>query len=117
MVDEAGPVSCRAGLAQPQTNSRGSGIDNAMHALGAAIETFRGTATQLRLLAVTIQASNDCFCNLFDQYFKIAVLRIGHFLQSHRLDSIIFSRRLNGKAASFAKVNYQSTKRAFPCYI
>jgi hypothetical protein len=50
-----------------------------MHSLGASVKTLGGATAQSRLIvALAIEARNDCVGNLFDKLFEVAVGRVLH---------------------------------------
>ena len=67
MIYEAGPIPRGRRLTQYQTNSRRTGVDNSMHALGATIETLRGATAHRGLLTVAVESSNDRVSDLLNQ--------------------------------------------------
>ena len=67
VIDQAGPIARRSGLAQDQPNARRARVDDPMHALGATMKALRRAAAHLRLIIrVTIQPRIDDVSNLLD---------------------------------------------------
>jgi hypothetical protein len=76
VIDQAGPIPRRTGLAQDESDARRAGIDYPMHAFRATIEAFGSAAAHRGLIGAAIQPPDDYVGNLFNQLFQIAVVRI-----------------------------------------
>src|SRR5712692_5998706 len=74
VIDQAGPVARRTGLSQHEPDPRRACVNNAMHALGTAIETIRSATAHRRLITeLTVQTCVNYVRDLLDQLFEIAV--------------------------------------------
>ena len=76
MIDQAGPLPRRSGLAEYETDARGAGIDDAMHAFRATMKTLGRAAAHGSLFraAVAIEPRHDHISDLLNQCFVIAVI-------------------------------------------
>src|ERR1051326_852026 len=82
VIDQAGPFSCGCGLAEYESDARGARIDNAVHALRAAMEALGRAAAHRSLLraAVAIEPRDDRIRDLLNQRLVIAVIHHGTIL-------------------------------------
>src|ERR1044072_5574918 len=89
-MDQTRPFSRLSGLAEHETDARGAGIDDAVHALRAAMKTLGRASAHGSLIraAVAIEPRHDHIGDLLDQCLVIAVIHRRTILTSAAILSL-----------------------------